>query len=160
MHTAIRPLLAVFVLSLACVASPYDGEVIANGPVTVVPNINGWALDPNQQVKIQARNSGGSFVQIGTTTSASSGLTWDGVTWYAWDLDNLSVPAAYWTPKPFGCGTQATLRVQLGTNYAYSLDQPWSECWDYESNTSEFIENCVSDNSPTLTIETCGALCC
>ncbi|MBC8070038.1 MAG: hypothetical protein IAG13_16995, partial [Deltaproteobacteria bacterium] len=57
MHPAIRPLLAASMLTLAaCVAEPIDGEVIANFPTTTVPTINGWALDPNLPVAVQARN--------------------------------------------------------------------------------------------------------
>ncbi|MBC8066852.1 MAG: hypothetical protein IAG13_00845, partial [Deltaproteobacteria bacterium] len=144
----------------ACVAEPIDGEVIANFPTTTVPTINGWALDPNLPVAVQARNSSGTFVEIATTTSAPSGWSWDGSTWYGWSISNLVVPAAYWTPKPFGCGTRATLRVEIGDFYAQSLDQPWAECWDPEGTLSDFLDNCTSDNSPLLTIETCGALCC
>jgi hypothetical protein len=161
MPTSIRCTLAVCLLALAaCISQPYDGEVVANHPTTIIPHVSGWILDPSTQVQIQARNSGGTFVQVATATSAASGWVWDGDTWFSWNIDNLNLPSTYWTDKPFGCGQRATLRVAVGANFAVSLDQPWSECWDYDQDLSDFLDACMSDDSPTVTIETCGALCC
>lgn len=144
----------------ACVAQPYDGELVASYPTTTIPHLNGWILDANTQVQIQAKNAMGTFVQVTTATSAATGWNWDGSTWYYWNADGFNLPLAYWTDKPGGCGRRATLRVKVGDYYAYSLDQPWSACWDYDQDVGEFLDTCMSSNSPNVTIETCGALCC
>lgn len=153
------PLLALVAL-VACIAEPYDGEVIANNPTTTVPVINGWHDVANAEIQILARNSGGTYVHIATATSASSGWVWDDVTWYYWEIENVNVPSTYWFAKPGGCGTFTTLRADVGPAYAVSLHTPWASCWDYDQTVNEFVDLCVSDTSPDLRVETCGALCC
>ncbi len=48
----------------------------------------------------------------------------------------------------------------MGDYNGYSMNQEFANCWDPYQTSEEFIDACVSDNSPDVTIGTCGALCC
>ena len=147
-------------LLAGCIAKPYDGETIASHPTTIIPRMEGWGTSPGQPVKILAKNASGAFVEVTSTTTQATGWNWDGTTWYSWHIDNYNLPAAYWTDKPGGCGKKATIRAKIGNYNGYSLDQPHVDCWNISQTTNEFIEACVSDDSPDVKIDTCGALCC
>ncbi len=144
----------------ACIAKPYDGETIASNPTTIIPRIQGWGTASGQTVTLFAKNASGGFDELDDTTTGGPGYSWAGSTWYSWSFENYNLPAAYWTDKPGGCGKKATIRAKIGNYNAYSLDQPHASCWSLSQSTNDFIEACVSDNSPDVTIDTCGALCC
>ena len=145
---------------VACISNPYDGENIASFPTTTIPEISGWGTAAGQTVDIYAMNASGTFEWVTSTTTSDIGWAWDGTTWYQWEITGYSLPAAYWSDKPFGCGKKATIRAQIGGYFGVSVDQPFLECWDFGQTTTEFLETCQSDNSPDVTIDTCGALCC
>ncbi len=153
-------LLGLTGLTAACIAVPYDGENIAPNPTTIIPELSGWGTAPSQSVKILAKNAAGGFDEVTSTTTSTFGGTWDGALWYAWKIEDYNLPAAYWTDKPGGCGQTATLRTRIGDYNGYSVDQPFYSCWSINQTTSEFLAACQSDNSPDVTIDTCGALCC
>ena len=144
----------------ACMAEPYDGEVIASHPTTIIPRISGYGNSTGLAVEVQAKNASGGFDVITTTTTGGTRWTWAGDSWYAWDVHDLDLPAAYWTDKPGGCGQKATLRSKVGNNFGYTFDEPFVTCWDPFLTATEFWDACGSDNTPEVTIETCGALCC
>lgn len=144
----------------ACTAKPYDGELIANHPTTVVPQVWGWATAADAIVELQARNAAGTFVTLTTIHAGSTGFTWSGSTWFQWTINNLDVPAIYWSDKPGGCGKRATLRAKFGEFYGVSLKEPWADCFDFSMTTTDFLNTCASSSSPDITIQTCGALCC
>jgi hypothetical protein len=144
----------------ACTARPYDGELIASHPTTVIPQVWGFTTVASGSVQVQARNTSGTFVTVTTVTAASSGWSWNDTTWYQWSISNLNLPAAYWTDKPGGCGRRATLRAKFGDYYGISLKEPWGECFDFSMTTADFVDTCSSEDSPDIVIETCGALCC
>jgi hypothetical protein len=146
-----------------CVMTPYDGELIANYPTTVIPQISGFSNVPSQTITVYAKDSGGSFEAVATTTTAESGFIWNDTEWYYYNLRNLDLDAEYWTPKSGGaCGAKATLRVKLGSGsiYGMSMKEPFADCFEYDMEAAELVETCASDNSPSFTVETCGALCC
>jgi hypothetical protein len=151
---------AVASLLTACIAEPYDGEIVAQNPTTIIPRMQGYGTAAGQDVTIFARNASGTFVEVTSTTTGSTGWSWAGSTWYGWVIDDFNLPLAYWTDKPGGCGRRATLRTQIGNYNGYSVDQPFASCWSPTQTANEFIDACVSDESPNVTIETCGALCC
>lgn len=150
----------VAALACACIASPYDGETVASNPTTIIPEISGWGTEGGQTVDIYAKNSSGTFVFVTSTNTSSTGWSWSGSNWYTWGLTNYNLPLAYWTDKPGGCGRTATLKAVIGGYNAITVDQPFNDCWDYNMTVSEFLTACESDNSPEVTIDTCGALCC
>lgn len=152
--------IAACALASACVTEPFDGENVASSPIVVLPKIAGWGDLPGQSVTIYAKNAGGGFDEVGDTSTVTSGLNWSGKTWYSWQILNMSLPTAYWTNKPNGCGRTATLKAQIGDTFAASLDQPYDGCWDIDQTVEEFLVACQSDNSPNITIDTCGLLCC
>ncbi|MBL4688513.1 MAG: hypothetical protein JKY37_28245 [Nannocystaceae bacterium] len=148
-------------LLTACIAEPFDGEVISQNPTTVIPRLSGYGTSLGQPIEISAKNASGGFdVVHDTAVTTGVGWTWAGTVWYGWQIDNFNLPAAYWTAKPFGCGETATIRAKVGDRNGHSLKQAFIDCWDPYQAVDEFINDCVSDNSPDVTIETCGALCC
>lgn len=153
--------LVLAALLTACIAEPFDGELIANNPTTIIPRISGYGTALGQPVEIRAQTASGGFdVVHDSAVTTGYGWSWAGGTWYGWQVDNFNLPAAYWTAKPGGCGTTATLRAKVGDNIGYSMSQAFIDCWDPFQTSSEFIDECISDNSPDVTLETCGALCC
>lgn len=148
-------------LLTACIASPYDGEVVAQNPTTIIPRLAGYGTALGQSIEIRAKNASGTFDLVDdSAVTGGYGWTWAGATWYAWQIDDFNLPSAYWTDKPGGCGRTATLRTKVGDYNGYSMSQDFVNCWDPFQTSDEFIDECVSDNSPDVTIETCGALCC
>ena len=154
-------LLALAPLFTACMAEPYDGEVVANNPTTIIPRISGYGTALGQPVQIRAKTASGGYDLVhDSAVTTGFGWTWAGATWYGWQIDNFNLPAAYWTAKPGGCGYTATIRAKVGNYSGYSMNQEFASCWDPLQTSDEFIDECVSDNSPDVRIETCGALCC
>lgn len=154
------PLIVSLLLAAGCVASPYDGEIVAQNPTTIIPRISGYGNDNPQTVYIYARDASGDFDEVTTAMTTSTAYTWAGTTWYPWQLDNYNLPLEYWTNKPGGCGRRATLRVKIAGYNAQSFDQPFASCWEPEYSIAELQAECGSANSPDIRIETCGALCC
>jgi len=149
------------VLATGCVATPHDGAIVANHPTTVIPSLNGFGTNPGELVTVYAKNGSGVFEAVATTTTASTGITWSNDEWYYWSISNLDLDSAYWEPKNGGaCGAKATLKVKTGSVYTVTLKEPFSECFDYDMDAEEFVEECHSENMPELTVQTCGALCC
>ena len=148
-------------LLTACIAEPYDGEVIANNPTTIIPRISGYGPQLGQPIEILAKTAAGGFdVVHDSAVTTGYGWTWSGATWYGWQVDNFNLPAAYWTAKPNGCGYTATLRAKVDGDTGYSMGQAFIDCWDPFQTSDEFVDECISEDSPDVKIETCGALCC
>ncbi len=144
----------------ACVTSPYDGENIASSPTTIIPKISGYGTADEQTVDIYAKDASGNFQWVTDTETGGIGWTWDGSQWWAWSITNYNLASQYWHDKPGGCGKTATLKATIGGYNAVSVDQEYADCFDLSQNTSEFLAACQSANSPEITIDTCGALCC
>lgn len=154
-------LLAFCSAATACIATPYDGEIVANRPTTIVPRISGYGNAANQEVELFAKDPAtGTFVSFTATTTGTRRFRFDDVDWFSWQLDEVNIPTRFWTDRPGGCGKQVTIKAEIGTWTATTFDQPFAECFDPTMSITELTETCGSERSPELTIKTCGALCC
>ena len=88
-------LLAATAMGLTgCMTTPGDYENI--GRVTDDVHFEGFVVEPNRTIRIQARVPGpGNWETIGWARSGDRAISYSGSDWYNWSR-SLRVPAKYW----------------------------------------------------------------
>jgi hypothetical protein len=145
----------------ACVATPYDGEIISQAPTTTIPVVAGFTIETNVTIKILAKNSSGGWEQLATATpDTGRSWSWAGSTWYRWGIDNLNVPQRFWVGSS-GAGAVATLKATTTSAGDYtSLKSAFGGCWVPTDSLQQFLDRCRSPASPEVHVKYCGAFGC
>lgn len=94
--TSFSALSLLLAATVGCMVEPGDGKILSKRSESI--RFAGWALKPNQSVKVMAFNqTTGIYDTIGTTTTTN--VTYDqfGTTWYRWQINRV-VANKYWVP--------------------------------------------------------------
>lgn len=133
----------VAILAAGCMLDPGDGEHVAATSDSIT--FTGYSWNPNETVTVEYKRYG-QWQALGTTRSASSPATVQGITGYRWTA-SFQVPSSGWV----GCGsdTSAEIRTRTAGGLLHSVVPDWVGCWtDNGSNWSGFISNCFGPNDP------------
>src|SRR6476659_3790072 len=98
-HTGIRLLFAIATLALLSLASACAGVVVEPVDDAVVPNVHatlvhGWAVNADQDVRIEAQNNANNWVEIRAVRSATTPTYGESNTGYYWSavIDLTALP--------------------------------------------------------------------